>query len=234
MTAVTAQRFRLAAPAALFGERVGVSVLGMPAAAVKLLDEGEVMLRVSGVRFPVELRLADFRPDELDTWPHGDGRFEYVDGRLLLMPPCADVQQYVAIDVAFVLRAWSASTPGFLVGGNEAGMKLGRDIRAADAAVWRRSEVGEPTGHLQSVAPVLAVEVAGRDEEESVLRAKAGWYHSHGVAVVWLVLPDTREVVVITAEAEHRYGLGGRLAEDDRLPGLVPEVARFFGQLGPQ
>ena len=204
----------------------------MAAAAVTLVDEREVVLRVSGVRFPVELLSpVGFRPDDLATWPRGDGRFEYVDGRLLFRPPCADTQQYVAIDVAFVLRSWSESRTELVVGGNEAGMKLGRDTRAADAAVWRRADVGEARGHLQSVPPVLAVEVGGQDEDEPVLRAKARWYLDHGVAIVWLVLPESREVVVVTGAGESRHGSGARLPEDQRLPGLAPEVDRFFAQL---
>lgn len=50
------------------------------------------------------------------------------------MPPGADVQQEVAADVVLILRSWSEQHPEFVVGGNEAGMKLGGDIRAADAA----------------------------------------------------------------------------------------------------
>src|SRR6266516_1514782 len=164
----------------------------MAAPAVTLLGDHEAILRVSGVRFPVELRLVDFRPEDLTTWPGGDGRFGYVGGRLLLMPPCGDIQQYAAMDVAWILRAWSKLGGGFLVGGYEAGMKLGHDVRAADAAVWRRADVGEPAGGLQSVPPVLAVEIAGQEEEEVVLREKARWYLSHGVSVVWVVLPASR------------------------------------------
>jgi Uma2 family endonuclease len=147
------------------------------------------------------------------------------------MPPCADIQQDVAVDLVHVLRTWSESQSGFVVGGNEAGMKLGHDIRAADAAVWRRADVGPSTGRLRDAPPVLAVEVAGQDEDELSLRGKATWYLSHGVAVVWLILPASREVVVFSSTTEARYIGPETLAEDPRLPGLSPSVARFFAQL---
>lgn len=147
------------------------------------------------------------------------------------MPPCADVQQDVAVDVVHLLRSWSDDHPAFVVGGNEAGMKLGPDIRAADAAVWLRAAVGPSVGRLRHAPPILAVEVAGQDEDEAVLRAKASWYLRHGGAVVWLVLPESREVVVIKSAGESRHGSADQLPAEEQLPGLVPTVARFFAQL---
>jgi Uma2 family endonuclease len=199
--------------------------------AIRLLDDDAVMLRRTGVRFPIELRPFGTVIDEPSTWPVAEGRLELVEGRLLYMPPCADIQQDVAVDVVHLLRDWSETHSDYVVGGNEAGMKLGADIRAADAAVWRSASVGPSVGRLRHVPPTLAVEVAGQDEDEAVLREKAGWYLRSGVAVVWLVFPEVREVVVLRRAGEVRYQRGERLAEMDELPGLVPEVARFFTQL---
>jgi Uma2 family endonuclease len=199
--------------------------------AIRLLDDDAVMLRRTGVRFPIELRPAGLQGDEPSTWPIAEGRLEYVEGRLLYMPPCADIQQDVAVDVVHVLRTWSDARPAFVVGGNEAGMKLGADIRAADAAVWLRAAVGPSVGRLRHAPPLLAVEVAGQDEDEAVLRDKASWYVGHGVAVVWLVLPESREVVVVKSGGTSRHGLAGELPPETQLPGLVPSVVQFFAQL---
>jgi Uma2 family endonuclease len=110
-------------------------------------------------------------------------------------------------------------------------MKLGNDVRAADAAVWRRADVGTPTGHVQHVPPVLAVEVAGTDEGEVELLQKAQWYLAQGVASVWLVFPATRDVIVVHPKGESRHAADSRLPETPELPGLNPEVAAFFTQL---
>ena len=75
------------------------------------------------------------------------------------------------------------------------------------------------------------MEVAGRDERERELRDKAGWYFGAGVPLVWIVLPESREVVVLTHEGARRYGVGERLPSDPHLPGLVPAVDEFFGPL---
>lgn len=199
--------------------------------AVQLLDDDDLRVKRLGVRFPLELRPPGFVADDIATWPDVEGRLEYVDGRVLYMPPCADTQQYVAVDVVFVLRTWVQSHPGFVVGANEAGMKLGDDVRGADAAVWRRADVGTASGHIQHVAPVLAVEVAGTDEGEAELRTKARWYIDHGVAAVWIVLPDTEEALVITPAGESRHKGSDRLAAVAELGGLSPKAAEFFAQL---
>jgi Uma2 family endonuclease len=111
-------------------------------------------------------------------------------------------------------------------------MLLGGEVRGADGAVWRRADLGEHTGGYRRTPPVLAVEVAGRDDDETSLREKAAWYLGHGVAVVWIVLPSPRRVIVLDASGEAGIDAGGCLPPHAALPGLEPEVASFFAQLG--
>jgi len=184
------------------------------------------------LRFPVELRPPQgFDPERIDTWPRVAGRLEYLGGRLLYMPPCGDLQQDTVTDVVITLGAWVRSHAGFVLGTNEAGMRLGGATRAADAAIWRRADLGTATGGLRRVPPLLAIEVGGDDEPEELLREKATWYLSVGVPLVWLVLPRSRQVVVVRAEGEMRYGADQTLAEAAELPGLAPRVAELFVQL---
>jgi Uma2 family endonuclease len=184
------------------------------------------------VRFPVEVEPpSGFIPDDPASWPDLEGRLEYVAGRLLLLPPCGDHQPDVSISVAGILDRWLDEHAEFTVGGNEAGMILDGEVRGADAAVWRRSDLGPYTGKYRRVAPVLAVEVAGYREGEDQLREKANWYLAHGVHVVWIVLPDSREVIVLENERSQRCGVGNALPDHPDLPGLHPVVDRFFRQL---
>jgi Uma2 family endonuclease len=81
------------------------------------------------------------------------------------------------------------------------------------------------------VPPLLAVEVAGEDEDEPALRDKAAWYLGVGVQVVWIVLPVQRQVLVTTGSGEHRYRLGERLPPLSALPELAPRVDEFFVQI---
>ena len=186
----------------------------------------------ASVRFPVELMPPEgFDPARVETWPEVEGRLEWVAGRLLYMPPCGDWRQDTVADLVHALVSWVRSHPDFVVGTSDAGVHLGGDTRGADAAIFRRADLGPRTGGFRTVPPLLAVEVAGRDERERELRDKAGWYFRAGVPIVWIVLPESREVVVLTHEGARRYGLGDRLPSDPRLPDLAPAVDEFFVQI---
>jgi Uma2 family endonuclease len=184
------------------------------------------------VRFPVELAPpAGFDPADLATWPRVEGRLEWVEGRLLYMPPCGDGQQDTVADLVAALVGWVRGRPGFVVGTNEAGLRLGDDSRGADAAVWRRGDLAAYTGGFRRVPPVLAAEVGGRDEGEAQLREKARWYLDAGVEVVWLLLPESREIVVLTGAHERRHRTGEVLPSHASLPGLAPAVDELFRQV---
>jgi len=191
-----------------------------------------VPLPRGGIDLPVRLRPPEgFVAEDLSTWPQVQGRLEFVDGGLLYMPPSGDDQQDVASSVTGLLEGWASEHSGFVVGSNEAGMMLGGEVRAADVAVWRRQDASPRTGGLRRKAPVLAVEIAGRDEEEQSLRTKATWYLERGVAIVWLVLPRSREVVVLDGKDAARFGAGADLPASAVLPGLRVSVSRVFRQL---
>jgi Uma2 family endonuclease len=203
------------------------------AAAVDQHEDFVPVPRLARLRFPLELdRPRGFQVREKATWPSVNGRLEFHGGRLWFMPPCGEEQQYVAAGVVAALVAWARTTNGrFRVGGNEAGMLLGGEVRGADAAVFERT--AEPVRQtFARQAPVLAVEVAGRDETEAALRAKARWYLRNGVKLVWLVLPTTREVVILQKSGRaRRFRNGDVLPESAWLPGLKMTASDCFDQL---
>src|SRR5205823_2994552 len=185
------------------------------------LDEGTFPVPAS-VRFPVELTPPDgFDPARLETWPRVAGRLEWVAGRLLYMPPCGERQSWTVADAVGTLFNWARAHPGFVLGTNEPGILLRDDVRAADAAIWGRANARPASPGVARVPPLLAVEVAGRDEGEAELRQKARWYLDVGVAVVWILLPKEREVLVVTSAGESRHRMGERLPSDPHLHDLA-------------
>lgn len=210
----------------------GVRMLGSELAMDPAYDEHIPVPRAA--RLPIELRPPDgFDAPDIRTWPRVVGRLEFVDGRLLYMPPCGDEQQVLVAQVCHLLRRWAEKHSRFDVGGGEAGMVLGLDVRGADAAVWPRPPPGTKRSRaFRRTPPILAVEVAGRDdaEDERALRDKAAWYLRHGVQSVWLVLPELREVVVVRAGSEGRLA-SGALFDEPALPGLSLAVDELFSVL---
>lgn len=185
------------------------------------------------LRFPLALRQPrGFKADRPKTWPHLEGRLEFVAGELLFMPPCADFQQDVSAETVRLLGNWSVLHPEYVVAGNEAGMLLGGEVRGADVAVWKRSRLGANKGTFRRVAPILTVEIAGEDEQEQELREKARWYLKHGVELVWLVFPRTREVLSITGSSVRRIK-GSKLLPTASLPELTLTARELFRQLAP-
>ena len=93
--------------------------------------------------------------------------------------------------------------------------------------------MGAYEGGLRRVPPVLAVEVAGLDEgdSESALRKKAEWYLGVGVSVVWIVLPRSQEVLVVSEDGEKRLSTRKRIEAHPALPGLSPKVSDLYVQV---
>ncbi len=189
-----------------------------------------VIIELPDVVFPVQIGTPSaFDPERTETWPSLEGRLEYVDGRLLYMPPSGGDQARTVSDIVMALVGWANAHPEFAVCTNEAGMKLGTDVRAADVAVWRASELAGGD-EIARTPPVLAIEVAGRDDGEQRLREKGRWYLEHGVGTVWIVLPAAREVVVLTADGETRTRQG-ELPPIADLPGLTVRVESLLRQV---
>src|SRR5262245_12421896 len=185
------------------------------------------------ITLPFELPLPDgFAPDDLGTWPLVERSLEYVDGKLLYMPPSGDEQEDTVADVATELGLWARTHREFLSATNEAGIVLGSNVRAADAALFRRDDTGPYTGGLRRVPPVLAVEVAGKDEALDRLLDKAREYLAHGVRIVWVLVPRSRRAVVVTSEGKAALGLGDRLPAHPSLSDLEPPVDDLFRQIG--
>ncbi|MBI2896302.1 MAG: Uma2 family endonuclease [Deltaproteobacteria bacterium] len=193
-------------------------------------EEVTVVPRIA-IRLPLPLPIPDgFDPARPESWPVVAGRLEYVHGCLLYMPPCGDRQQQTAADVVTELNLWCRRHPEYVVGGNEAGMPLGGEVRAAEAAVWRRVDLGESAGGFPRTAPILVAEVAGKDEGLDDLVEKAAWYFGHGVKVVWILLPETRSLVVLTPRGRVDLGIGQGVGAHASLPGLEPRVEDLFRQ----
>lgn len=194
--------------------------------------EEVVIVPRSAVRFPLELPVPEgFSVEVEESWPLVEGALEFVEGKLYYMPPSADRQQDTCADILTVLGLWRREHAEFVLAGNEAGMLLHGDARGADAAVWRRADLGGYQGKFRRVPPVLAVEAQGELEDAVSMEEKVSWYLARGVTVVWLLFPRTSDVVVVTKDGRASYGPGERVPAHDALPALEPMVDELFAQV---
>jgi Uma2 family endonuclease len=122
------------------------------------LDEETIQVP-RAVRFPVELTPPQgFDAERLETWPRVEGRLEWVDGRLLYMPPCGELQAHTVTDLVTILGNWVRSHREFVVGTNEAGMLLRGAARIPDRARGARADRlgGEPPSDGRAAASACA------------------------------------------------------------------------------
>jgi Uma2 family endonuclease len=164
-------------------------------------------------------------------------RFEILsDGRLLLQAEetggeamasprhgalCAKL--IIALGNYLQATAWGTVYTGdtaFVLAGTPDDIRL---LRRPDVAVVRAERVQHHTRGYYYLAPDLAVEVISPNERPSHVARKVHDYRRHGVALIWLVYPETQEVVAYAGEDIYIYEgedtlTGGDLLADFRLP----------------
>lgn len=76
--------------------------------------------------------------------------------------------------------------------------------------------------------PDLAVEVKSPDDKLPKLREKAAYYLANGTRLVWLVYPEKRLVIVLTADSEDILTESDTLTGGEVIPGFEVPVSRIF------
>jgi hypothetical protein len=64
-----------------------------------------------------------------------------------------------------------------------------------------------------------------------MLLEKSSWYLSVGVPVVWIALPESREVIVASAQGQGRFAGDELLPAHPALPDLQVRASDFFFQI---
>jgi Uma2 family endonuclease len=158
--------------------------------------------------------------DELLRLPTGMGeRYELVSGELIIMSPAGSRHGRIVSHVNSLLE--QAVRRGRLGAtfGAETGFVLSSNpdtVRAPDVAfvAAARLPAGDlPDGYFGG-APDLAVEVISPSEAAAEIQRKVTEYFTAGSRLVWVIYPDTRQVVVFRSARE-----SVALAADDSLDG---------------
>ncbi|MCE9527518.1 MAG: Uma2 family endonuclease [Planctomycetales bacterium] len=171
--------------------------------------------------------------EEFWVSPENGKHRELVAGEVVERMPTGGVHAAVARRVIEQLGAWAREGDRGEVG-PESGFILARDpdiVRAPDVffvSKSRFSKGGIPEA-FWPLAPDLAVEVISPGETAVEINEKAHEYLSAGTALVWLIYPRSREVVVQTPDGHsHRFRENDVLQDENVLPGFRCAVAELF------
>jgi Uma2 family endonuclease len=104
-------------------------------------------------------------------------------------------------------------------------------VRIPDASFTRRDRIptdGPAEGHSR-VAPDLVIEVTSPNDSFPMVQLKVNDYLAAGVALIWVVVPETQTVDVYRRDhTGARLYVGDFLDGEDVLPGFRCEVAALF------
>jgi len=137
--------------------------------------------------------------------------------------------------VAKFLDNWLDTQPeprGEVVSG-EAGFRLRRNPDSSvgiDVAYASADQVANmPAAAFYEGPPILAVEVLSPSDQQEEIAAKVALYLESGVAVVWVIDPIFRTVVVHRPGSEpEMFNALQALSAEPHLPGFLVPVASLF------
>lgn len=175
-----------------------------------------------------------YTAEDLETMPDGD-RYEIIEGELQerIM---SYLSSLIASTIVGLLREWAKSSGrrGWITG-SDGGFKIfpwaPGDVRMPDVSYVSAERVKSlPARGWMDVPPDLAVEVVSPTDSASIVQLKAYDYIRAGVALVWVVFPESRTVEVRQAGSSSIEVLGEQdtLSGGDVLPGFSVAVAELF------
>jgi len=98
--------------------------------------------------------------------------------------------------------------------------------RIPDIAFVKKERVPEDQWRFANLAPDLAVEIISPEDNFLKVLNKVDAYLEQGTQIVWVVISDTREVLVCTAAGKH--SVKDVLTAPELLPGFELPVGKIF------
>ncbi len=163
-------------------------------------------------------------------------RLELSDGELIIMSPASGIHGIITSRLDRLvgnfadehgLGSTTAAETGYILLKNP----NGRDtVRAPDVGFITAARLadGLPGGFIP-FAPDLAVEVMSPNDTAEEIHKKINEYLRYGTRIVWVVYPETRTVMVFTAQGAHTLDENATLDGGDVLPGFSLAVKVIFG-----
>lgn len=169
--------------------------------------------------------------DYLWLTDHAEGRVEFTDGYIELLPPVTVTHQVILAFLYEAFAAWVDSRGGLVL---LPGLRLRvreSKFRAPDLVFLRdRHDAGNQNRFW--LGADLVLEVVSPDGEERDRVEKRADYAEGGISEYWIVDPPRETFTVLTldgeAYVEHGVFAGGETATSVLLPGFAVDVASVF------
>jgi Uma2 family endonuclease len=174
--------------------------------------------------------------DLLHLLDHEDRICELIDG-VLVEKTMGYYESSVAVAlIMFLGKYLEQQDLGIVLGEGGTLRILADQIRVPDVAFlsWRHFP-GRilPAKPVPAIAPDLAVEVLSKGNTKAEMERKLDDYFAAGVAVVWLIDPDSQSARIYEGRAQLReLSLEGTLQAESVLPGFALPLQQLFDKAG--
>lgn len=173
---------------------------------------------------------------ELLRLPKDDGKYELVDGELVLMSPAHLDHGAICSTLIISLGAYVKSKKMGIVADGQTGFWMSNgNLRAPDISFVSKKTYDSlerlPTGFFKG-APDLAVEVFSRTERKKQLDGKIADYFASGTKRVWVIYPKSRSARIFQSPHKKRLiGENELLEGEDVVPGFSVRLDELFETL---
>lgn len=171
--------------------------------------------------------------EEFAALPSDGPLRELIQGRIVDVPPAGTDHSILAARILRLMGSFIDDRRLGIITGEQGGYLLSENtVRAPDAAFmsWGRLR---RQGAYAVGGPDLVVEVVSPGDSAGDLQIKINDYVSAGTRLLWVVYPDTRQIVVHTPEAARTLNVTDTLDGGDVLPGFSTPVSAIFAALEP-
>ena len=182
---------------------------------------------------------ASMTVDEFYEYKFPEGKVELVRGEPRVSEPAGGPHGWVQSNLAALLLPFVNQNRLGRVFNDGVGyvlVALPRTVRNPDLAFIRAERLpsGGPGRGFIRIAPDLAVEVLSPDESASDLEEKLDDYRTAGTPLIWVIDPERRTVMIVSADAPVRWLRADEtLAAGDVIPGFSCKVTELFEGLAP-
>lgn len=167
------------------------------------------------------------RPDEYDK--NGNRiKDELIGGEVVRMPPPSRLHDRIKNGINRLLILFLYNNPHLSLDSlvEMAAEVSTHDALVPDVSLFQRNRLNEE-GRIQRGAPDIAIEVVSPRDTAAHLKRKVDAYLQGGSKAVWVVFPDSRSVMLHTADSVRELK-GSQKIEDPLLPGFSTPISEFF------